>query len=219
MEVHGDGGARGPPSGQSPRSPLTPTPLPGGPYGAVGVDVAFEQLLCRIFGEDFISSFKAKRPAAWVDLSIAFEARKRAAAPWRCTPVNISLPFSFIDFYRKHRGHSVETALRRSNVNLVKWSSQGMLRMSAEAMSELFQPTITRIIQHIGTGGRGGLTLPVPPGAASGHPSLPGTPRGGEPHVGTPPTRTATASGAHVAPRFPRHRVGLRLGTMSIHGP
>ncbi|XP_005062342.1 PREDICTED: heat shock 70 kDa protein 12B isoform X1 [Ficedula albicollis] len=135
----------------------------GGPYGAVGVDLAFEKLLCHIFGDDFIATFKAKRPAAWVDLTIAFEARKRAAgggggggggggpAPSRCSPLNISLPFSFIDFYRKHRGHNVETALRKSNVNLVKWSSQGMLRMSPEAMSELFQPTIAHIIQHIDT--------------------------------------------------------------------
>ncbi|XP_009077682.1 PREDICTED: heat shock 70 kDa protein 12B-like, partial [Acanthisitta chloris] len=123
----------------------------GGPYGAVGVDLAFEKLLCHIFGEDFIATFKAKRPAAWVDLSIAFEARKRAASPNRANPLNISLPFSFIDFYRRHRGHGVETALRKSNVTLVKWSSQGMLRMSPEAMSELFQPTITHIIQHIDT--------------------------------------------------------------------
>lgn len=121
----------------------------GGPYGAVGVDLAFEQLLCHIFGADFIATFKAKRPAAWVDLTIAFEARKRAAAPSRTSPLNISLPFSFIDFYRKHRGHNVETALRKSNVNFVKWSSQGMLRMSAEAMSQLFQPTISQIIAHI----------------------------------------------------------------------
>ncbi|KFR08054.1 Heat shock 70 kDa protein 12B, partial [Nipponia nippon] len=122
----------------------------GGPYGAVGVDLAFEKLLCHIFGEDFIATFKAKRPAAWVDLTIAFEARKRAAAPSRASPLNISLPFSFIDFYRKHRGQNVETALKKSNVNFVKWSSQGMLRMSSEAMSELFQPTISQIIKHIG---------------------------------------------------------------------
>uniref|UniRef100_A0A8C3CT20 Heat shock protein family A (Hsp70) member 12B n=1 Tax=Cairina moschata TaxID=8855 RepID=A0A8C3CT20_CAIMO len=131
---------------------LTHGPPPthtGGPYGAVGVDLAFERLLCHIFGEDFIATFKAKRPAAWVDLTIAFEARKRAAAPSRASPLNVSLPFSFIDFYRKHRGQNVETALKKSNVNFVKWSSQGMLRMSPEAMSELFQPTITQIINHI----------------------------------------------------------------------
>lgn len=36
------------------------------------------------------------------------------------------------------------------SVNFVKWSSQGMLRMSCEAMNELFQPTVSGIIQHIG---------------------------------------------------------------------
>lgn len=93
---------------------FAPCPTPGGPYGAVGVDLAFEQLLGRIFGEDFIATFKRQRPAAWVDLTIAFEARKRTAAPHRAGALNISLPFSFIDFYRKQRGHNVETALRRS---------------------------------------------------------------------------------------------------------
>lgn len=87
---------------------------PGGPYGAVGVDLAFEELLGRIFGKDFIATFKRKRPAAWVDLTIAFEARKRTAGPHRTGALNISLPFSFIDFYRKQRGHNVGTALRRS---------------------------------------------------------------------------------------------------------
>ncbi|XP_069488365.1 heat shock 70 kDa protein 12B isoform X3 [Ambystoma mexicanum] len=122
----------------------------GGPHGAVGVDLAFEKMLCQIFGEDFIATFKAKRPAAWVDLMIAFEARKRTAAPQRSSHLNISLPFSFIDFYRRHKGQNVETALKKSSVNFVKWSSQGMLRMSSEAMNELFQPTINQIIQHIG---------------------------------------------------------------------
>ncbi|XP_061109206.1 heat shock 70 kDa protein 12B [Conger conger] len=121
----------------------------GGPYGAVGVDLAFEAMLCQIFGADFIESFKAKRPAAWVDLTIAFEARKRTASPTSPNPLNISLPFSFIDFYKRHRGQSVETALRKSNMNIVKWSSQGMLRLTPEATKELFQPTIDNIVKHI----------------------------------------------------------------------
>lgn len=88
--------------------------IPGGPHGSIGVDYEFEKLLCKIFGEDFIEQFKIKRPAAWVDLMIAFESRKRAAAPGRTNPLNINLPFSFIDYYKKFRGHSVEHALRKS---------------------------------------------------------------------------------------------------------
>uniref|UniRef100_A0AAQ6AE99 Heat shock 70 kDa protein 12A n=1 Tax=Amphiprion ocellaris TaxID=80972 RepID=A0AAQ6AE99_AMPOC len=121
----------------------------GGPYGSIGIDYEFEKLLCRIFGQDFIDQFKIKRPAAWVDLMIAFESRKRAAAPDRTNPLNINLPFSFIDYYKKFRGHSVEHALRKSNVDFVKWSSQGMLRMSPDAMNSLFKPTIDHIIQHL----------------------------------------------------------------------
>ncbi|XP_038613655.1 heat shock 70 kDa protein 12A isoform X2 [Tachyglossus aculeatus] len=121
----------------------------GGPYGSLGVDYEFEKLLCKIFGEDFIEQFKIKRPAAWVDLMIAFESRKRAAAPDRSNPLNINLPFSFIDYYKKFRGHSVEHALRKSNVDFVKWSSQGMLRMSPDAMNALFKPTIDSIIDHL----------------------------------------------------------------------
>ncbi|XP_076834146.1 heat shock 70 kDa protein 12A isoform X1 [Brachyhypopomus gauderio] len=121
----------------------------GGPYGSIGIDYEFEKLLCKIFGQDFIDQFKIKRPAAWVDLMIAFESRKRAAAPDRTNPLNINLPFSFIDYYKKFRGHSVEHALRKSNVDFVKWSSQGMLRMSPDAMNALFKPTIDHIIQHL----------------------------------------------------------------------
>uniref|UniRef100_A0A8C5QLT4 Heat shock 70 kDa protein 12A n=1 Tax=Leptobrachium leishanense TaxID=445787 RepID=A0A8C5QLT4_9ANUR len=120
-----------------------------GPYGSLGVDYEFERLLCKIFGDDFIDQFKVKRPAAWVDLMIAFESRKRAAAPDRINPLNITLPFSFIDYYKKFRGHSVEHALRKSNVDFVKWSSQGMLRMNPDAMNALFKPTIDHIIEHL----------------------------------------------------------------------
>ncbi|XP_067311742.1 heat shock 70 kDa protein 12A isoform X3 [Pseudorasbora parva] len=121
----------------------------GGPHGSIGIDYEFEKLLCKIFGQDFIDQFKIKRPAAWVDLMIAFESRKRAAAPDRSNPLNINLPFSFIDYYKKFRGHSVEHALRKSNVDFVKWSSQGMLRMNPDAMNALFKPTIDHIIQHL----------------------------------------------------------------------
>ncbi|XP_075071683.1 heat shock 70 kDa protein 12A [Mixophyes fleayi] len=121
----------------------------GGPYGSLGVDYEFEKLLCKIFGDDFIDQFKVKRPAAWVDLMIAFESRKRAAAPDRTNPLNITLPFSFIDYYKKFRGHSVEHALRKSNVDFVKWSSQGMLRMNPDAMNALFKPTVDHIIEHL----------------------------------------------------------------------
>jgi len=67
-----------------------------------GIDREFERLLEEIFGAEFIALFKARRPAGWVDLMIAFESRKRAADPNKDQPLNVSLPFSLIDFHKKH---------------------------------------------------------------------------------------------------------------------
>ncbi|XP_023224778.1 heat shock 70 kDa protein 12A-like isoform X2 [Centruroides sculpturatus] len=121
----------------------------GGPYGSVGVDMEFENLLRSIFGSDFIDQFKTKRPAGFVDLMIAFEARKRNASPFKANPLNISLPFSFIDYYKRCKGTTVENTIKRYNHKHVKWSSQGMLRVEPPAMMQLFQPTLEHIKEHI----------------------------------------------------------------------
>ncbi|GIY74543.1 heat shock 70 kDa protein 12A [Caerostris extrusa] len=120
-----------------------------GAYGAIGVDMEFEKLLCDIVGEDFIQQFKSKRPTGYVDLMIAFEARKRNANPYKTNPLNISLPYSFIEFYEKYKRSSVETAIKKSSHKNVKWSSQGMLRLEPSAMEGLFRRTVEKIRQHI----------------------------------------------------------------------
>ena len=104
----------------------------------LGVDTSFEKLLGRIFGEDFLGHFKMRRPASYVDLLIAFEARKRSASPFKCTPLNISLPFSFIDAFRKYRGKEVEAAIQKHNDPHIRWSSQGMLRYVEDSSFQFF---------------------------------------------------------------------------------
>lgn len=71
------------------------------------MDKEFEQLLDTIFTPQFMTSFKQQRPAAFVDLMIAFESRKRNASLYRSNPLNIALPFSFIDMYKKTKGKDV----------------------------------------------------------------------------------------------------------------
>ena len=44
----------------------------------------------------------------------------------------------------------METAVRKYGSREVTWSSQGMLRLTVEAMRRLFQPTLDRIKQAIG---------------------------------------------------------------------
>ena len=121
----------------------------GGAWGAIGVDTEFENLLIKIFGIDFVVSFKNTKPAGWVDLMIAFEAKKRTASPSKSNPLNISLPFSFIEHYSKLKGHTVEHAVKRFGNKDIKWSAQGMLRVSPAAMHALFEPVIREIVRHI----------------------------------------------------------------------
>ena len=54
-----------------------------------------------IFGVETMKSFRRRRPADWVCLLAAFECRKRAADALSPSPLNIALPFAFIEFYRK----------------------------------------------------------------------------------------------------------------------
>ncbi|ESO95154.1 hypothetical protein LOTGIDRAFT_117631, partial [Lottia gigantea] len=122
----------------------------GGPYGAVGVDIEFEKLLCCIFGKEFIINYKQRYPVGWVNLMANFESRKRSANPTKPSSSNISLPFSFIDYHKKHRGRQVESMVKKHGDKDVRWSAQGMLRLSPEAMKLLFIPTIDKIKQAIG---------------------------------------------------------------------
>jgi hypothetical protein len=72
-----------------------------------GVDYEFEQLLEAIFDAEFMAQFKLKRSAAYVELLLSFEARKRSASPHRDSSLNIFPPFAFIDYYRKFKGKEV----------------------------------------------------------------------------------------------------------------
>ena len=120
-----------------------------------------------LFSKEIMEEFKLKRPAGYVDLMIAFEARKRTASPYKNNALNISLPFSFIDFYKKKKvsvpstrssltdviriqSSTVESAIRRLNDPNIKWSSQGMMRLTPEAMRQLFHWTVEKIKTAIG---------------------------------------------------------------------
>ena len=117
----------------------------GGPYGSVAVDLAFENLLKQIFTAEFIEQYKLKRPAGWVDLLTAFESRKRSASPNKEMNINVSIPFSFFDYYKRVKSHTVESAIKKFDSKDIKWSHEGMLRITPAGIRALFEPTITEI--------------------------------------------------------------------------
>lgn len=122
----------------------------GGPYGSIGVDMEFENLLCEIFGSDFIEHFKTKLSSGFVDLMTAFEARKRSVNMDQKTPSNISLPFAFINAFKKYKGTTVEAAVKKFNSDEISYCPKlGMLRIKSSLIQKLFEPVTLAIIKHI----------------------------------------------------------------------
>ncbi len=121
----------------------------GGAWGSIGVDYQFELLLLNIFGEDFLLDFVQNKPVSWLELLSLFETKKRSFSPHKQHSVNISLPFSFIEYYREKSGMSIEAAIREYNDTRVQWTHQGMLRLLPSVMMSLFEPVISAIIHHI----------------------------------------------------------------------
>lgn len=151
----------------------------GGPFGSMIVDLEFEALLKKIFSEEFIEDFRDNFPTSFNNLMSSFECKKRRVCPYTNNQLNINLPFSFIDFYKKKKvikkkllksayfirysfcfkkGEKVEHAIKKYNHNkeyikdksdLISWSSQGMLRLSVETMKKLFEPAIGNICSII----------------------------------------------------------------------
>jgi hypothetical protein len=80
---------------------------------------------------------------------LAFESRKRAANPFKSKPLNVSPPFSFIDYHKKYKNSTVENAIRKYNDKDIRWSTQGMIRLMPEAMDKLFEPTLARVCEAI----------------------------------------------------------------------
>eukprot|EP00095_Tigriopus_kingsejongensis_P010174 maker-scaffold202_size261857-snap-gene-1.23 protein:Tk10174 transcript:maker-scaffold202_size261857-snap-gene-1.23-mRNA-1 annotation:"hypothetical protein CAPTEDRAFT_166803" len=117
----------------------------GGPYGSTSVDDAFEEILGEVLGQDLLVQFKKKRPMGFIDLMIAFESRKRSCSPHKMTPLNVALPFSLIDFFKKQRGKDIGSAVNKYGHRGVTWAPHGMIRLDVKTMRDLFQRPLEKI--------------------------------------------------------------------------
>jgi hypothetical protein len=138
----------------------------GGPFGSLAVDSQFEQALMRMFGQQFVESYRRKYPCGYLQLMNAFEARKRQAG-LQLDSYCVCLPFSFICEFQKTKRGAIEPFVRRYSNSLLKsqtqaesklkdhpalltyCAKQGALRMHALFMQMLFRPVLDKITHHI----------------------------------------------------------------------
>lgn len=80
-----------------------------------------------------------------MDLLLAFEARKRNANPWKANYLNVSLPFSFIDYYKKFTNGNltVDKTLTEYNSPDVSWCGEGRQKLTSGGVKSVIKILIT----------------------------------------------------------------------------
>ena len=82
----------------------------------------------------------------------SFETRKRSVSFSSKTPFNITLPFSFIQYFKKLNGFELESLIKKHEIKGISYCPKlGMLRMQPELIKKLFHPVCQMIIDHINT--------------------------------------------------------------------
>ena len=113
------------------------------------MDEMYEKMLCDIFGSAFINQYKLKNPHQWLIMMIDFEKRKRAAKPGGKNSTNIPLNMGFARHFEKFTGKDFESAFKETSVAGVKFSSAGMICISAATMASLFEKVICNTEEHL----------------------------------------------------------------------
>lgn len=121
----------------------------GGDYGGTKVDKEFQDLLNKIFGEDFIDEFRRSHPSDWLELMNDFEVKKRADRVMTGDVTRIRLPANFINLLRHENGQDDNRIIRRRyKVDEVK-ISKDYLCLGSDIVKNLFEPAIASIISHL----------------------------------------------------------------------
>ncbi|KAK3584377.1 hypothetical protein CHS0354_001304 [Potamilus streckersoni] len=117
----------------------------GGAWGGTIVDQQFVNLMYKIFGEDFITTFRNEYPKDFVELLQDFEVKKRGESE----TIRVSLPYNFCNF--KHLGRSAKDCIQNFSQEHnagIKFSS-GKLVLSSSLVQELFIDCLNQINDHI----------------------------------------------------------------------
>lgn len=121
----------------------------GGDYGGTKVDKEFQDLLDKIFGEDFMDEFRRSHPSDWLELMNDFEVKKRADRVMTGEVTRIRLPANFINLLRHENGDDDNRIIRRQyRVEEVK-IAKDYLCLGSEIVKSLFQPAIVSIVNHL----------------------------------------------------------------------
>lgn len=104
-------------------------------------------MLVKVFGSPIMKKIKEKDPSAYLDLFREFESVKRTITPAKDSKVNITIPFVSLDAQcKKVLGENLVDVVESSPYRNLITVRGDKMRVDADLMRSLFQPTIDSII-------------------------------------------------------------------------
>lgn len=125
-------------------------PPSGGPWGGTNVDDNFVHLMDKVFGTGFLNKFRKEQPQEWLSLMMSFESCKKHTDFKTNTSLRISISWALGNaFSEHHNGRRIDDAIKEKSKTLGVSFNNGTLIINYATAKSLFEPVITKIVDHI----------------------------------------------------------------------
>ena len=95
-----------------------------------------------------MNHLKRDHPSTWLSMLIDFETKKRGDDPKNSKGISLNISLYFAKQFEKYSGEDLEDRIRKRKGLNVKFSN-GMLRISGEALRKMYENVIPNMITHI----------------------------------------------------------------------
>lgn len=120
----------------------------GGGWGGNRVNVQFEEMMKKVFGEEFIRLYKERCTDSWMELEVQFEKKKRATQPDGESVISLPITRSLEKQYQKITGNDIEDIVAKYKELGISIINDAFV-FDATAVFELFHSNFKYIIPHV----------------------------------------------------------------------
>ena len=120
----------------------------GGAWGSTQIDRAFQELLGKLLGENFINVLMSEHSCDWLGLMRKFEKAKKSFGGKNQRGMAVEMSYNTITTYNKSHQTTMEEVIG-SNKSLGVSMANGHLQISYETCLDLMKPVILKIVEHV----------------------------------------------------------------------
>ena len=122
----------------------------GGGWGAILVDEAFRRLLIGIVGKEVYPKFMKQETEDWIDLWRMFEFKKKTVDPAKKDKVNMKLPPTLMELYKKETKQDIRDKIAESEYSgKIIFAGGDKVRYEATLIQSLFKESVEKTVTHV----------------------------------------------------------------------